>query len=118
MLIPKKITGFKKSLWAIVLLIVVLGIIYVIYDHYFADTIRSKRLDKYVSGRTEVFKVPEINADINVDLLNTSKYINLKQFGVLPVTYQRKGKSDPFRPLASAPSVIEAPDAESVITSP
>ena len=116
MLIPKKIANSKKTLFTTGLLIIVGVILYIVYDHYYADDLRNKRLSRFVSQNADIFETPEIDTNLHTNIFSSSKYIDLRQHGVLPVSYQRKGKADPFRQIINLPTTPAPVDSDSINT--
>lgn len=96
MLIPKRITGVKRFILISLVTIMLVAIVFVIYDHFFREDLAIKRSQRYGIGSAEVFQAPPIDTSINRGILNSQLYAGLEQYGSLPIDVGRTGRDNPF----------------------
>ncbi len=104
MLIPKKITRTKRIIFTTLLAVLMVVIAYLLFVNFVPPRLRSAGSAVLPSGM-QVFQAPQLNPAFETDFLSTSQYIGLKQHGVLPVTVERTGRSNPFLSIIVAPPV-------------
>lgn len=103
MLIPKKITGLKRVALISFLLLMTFTIIFVIYNHFFREDWAIRRAQQYRVNSAEIFQAPNIDSEVNINILTTKPYSDLKQHGSLPVKPGRAGRDNPFERIIFAP---------------
>ncbi len=104
MLIPKKITGTKRIIFTTLLVVILVVIAYLLFVNFVRPRLQSAGNAVLPPGM-QVFQAPQLNPVFETDFLSTSQYSGLKQHGVLPVTVERTGRSNPFLPIIIAPPV-------------
>lgn len=93
MLVPKKMKSSKIIILIIVTVLIIGVISYLLYTNVFFRRITPPRS---LGLTPSVSITPLFDSKLEVDFLKKSPYIDLTQFGILPVKVEKTGRKNPF----------------------
>ena len=96
MLLPKKISGPRKIILLIVVVILIGVIGYLVYDNFLSQNLA---IIQPLPVEVEILAVPTIEPKFETDFLSQEPYRSFEENGQLPVRVENLGRPNPFRAL-------------------